>query len=119
MGKPFSYDLRRRIVDFVLSGHSCREASRVFDVSASTAIRLVNAYRGGESLMPKRQGRMPGTVGKLVNFKNFLSQQVMIKPDITLKELATILEQTYGVCVHLSSIHRVLKSAGLSFKKRG
>ncbi len=45
MGKPYSLDLRERILAFVETGHSCRAAARVFGVSASTAVRLAAAQR--------------------------------------------------------------------------
>ena len=38
MGKPYSLDLRERIVGYVEQGHSARAASRVF--GACTAVRL-------------------------------------------------------------------------------
>ena len=43
MGKPYSTDLRKRIVAYVEAGHSCRAAARLFAVSASTAVRLAAA----------------------------------------------------------------------------
>ncbi|MBS3980288.1 MAG: helix-turn-helix domain-containing protein, partial [Rhodobacteraceae bacterium] len=45
MGKPYSLDLRERIVAYVDAGHSARAAGRMFGVSASTAVRLVSAWR--------------------------------------------------------------------------
>ena len=41
MGKPYSLDLRDRVIGYVMAGHSARSAGRVFGASASTAIRLV------------------------------------------------------------------------------
>jgi transposase len=38
MGKPYSMDLRERLVAYVEAGHSCRAAARVYDVSPSTAV---------------------------------------------------------------------------------
>ncbi|TFL15888.1 hypothetical protein DR046_23080 [Jannaschia formosa] len=48
----------------------------------------------------------------------FLTEIVRAEPDITLKELAGALEETRGVSVQLSSIHRALIRAGISYKKR-
>ncbi|MET4733894.1 transposase, partial [Thalassospira sp. MBR-102] len=45
MGKPYSLDLRERIVRYIEQGHSARAAAAVFGVSASTAVRLAAAYR--------------------------------------------------------------------------
>jgi hypothetical protein len=41
MGKPFSGDLRERIVGAVQAGRSCHEVARIFGVSASCVINLI------------------------------------------------------------------------------
>ncbi len=64
------------------------------------------------------QGRPPGRFGKLAPHTDFLLDIVRAEPDITLKELASALTETHGVQVQLSSLHRALERAGLSYKKR-
>lgn len=118
MGKPYSLDLRERIVGYVEQGHSARAAAQVFGVSASTAVRLVAAHRQHGSVAPKPQGRRPGTVGKLAEHISFLVETVKAEPDTTLQELAAALKKARGVEVQLSSIHRALGRAGYSYKKR-
>ena len=118
MGRAYSQDLRRRVFDDIASGHSCRAAGRVFGVSASTAIRLASEQRQTGRLAPKRQGRAAGTAGKLAPHTAFLLEIVAAEPDITLAELARALAGTCGVTVDLSSIHRALARAGLSYEKR-
>ena len=118
MGKPYSLDLRKRIVSYVREGHSACAAAGVFGVSASTAMRLAAAQRRGGNLAPKAQGRAPGTAGKLADHMDFLIEQVKSVPDITLQELAAELSEAWGVEVQLSSIHRALIRAGYSNKKR-
>lgn len=118
MGKAYSQDLRRRVFDYIAAGHSCRAAGRVFAVSASTAVRLAAEHRATGTLAPKRQGRAPGTAGKLAPHRAFLVELVAAEPDITLAELARALAETHGVTVDLSSVHRALVRADLSYKKR-
>ena len=118
MGKPYSMDLRERIVAFMMAGQSCRAAARVFGVSASTAVRLAAAQRSQGHVKPKPQGRAPGTVGKLAAHKAFLLEIVRAELDITLRELAGALLEVHGVKVQLSSLHRALRRAGTSYKKR-
>lgn len=118
MGKPYSLDLRERIVGYVAEGHAARAAGRVFGVSASTAVRLAAAHRRDGDIAAKPQGRAPGTTGKLAAHIVFLVDRVKAAPDITLQELADALRQTKGVEVQLSSIHRALIRAGYSYKKR-
>ena len=118
MGRAYSMDLRQRVFDHISAGHSCRTAARVFGVSPSTAVRLASAFRDKGSIAPKAQGRAPGTAGKLAPHAVFLVEIVTAEPDITLRELSGALIETHGLRVDLSSIHRALERAGLSYKKR-
>ena len=49
---------------------------------------------------------------------DFLIEIVRAEPDITLAELNNALEDTFGLRVQPSSIHRALHRAGFSYKKR-
>ena len=40
MGKPYSMDLRERLVAYVEAGHSCRAAARVYDVSCQSRTNM-------------------------------------------------------------------------------
>ena len=117
MGKPYSLDLRERICAYVAKGNSARSAGRIFGVSAATAVRFAAAHRDHGAAAPKPQGRPAGRFGKLAPHRDFLLEIVRAEPDITLKELAAALSETYGVDVQLSSLHRALERAGLSYKK--
>ncbi len=118
MGKPYSLDLRERICGYVERGHSARSAGRVFGVSAATAVRFAAEHRARGTVVAKRQGGPPGRFGKLAPHLSFLLDIVRAEPDITLKELAAALSETEGARVQLSSLHRALDRAGLSYKKR-
>ncbi len=118
VGKPYSLDLRERIVAYVESGHSCRAAARLFAVSASTAVRLAAVQRERDDVSPKPQGRAPGTVGKLAAHQAFLLRIVQSEPDITLKELAGALVEAHEVRVQMSPLHYALRRAGLSYNER-
>lgn len=118
MGKPYSLDLRRRICLYIAAGNSCRAAGRVFGVSAATAVRYAADLRIRGDVIPKPQGRPAGRFGKLAPHRGFLIRIVGAQPDITLHELAGALQDTHGVSVQLSSIHRALERAGFSYKKR-
>lgn len=118
MGKPYSLDLRERICAYVAKGHSARSAGQLFGVSAATAVRFAAQHRDHGTAAPKPQGRPAGKFGKLASHRDFLLDIVRAEPDITLKELAAALSDTHGVDVRLSSLHRALERAGLSYKKR-
>ena len=54
MGKSYSTDLRDRVSGFVAAGHSRREATRHFGISASSAVRVV---QGKAAVRPRRRVR--------------------------------------------------------------
>ena len=118
MGKPYSLDLRERICAYVAEGNSARSAGRLFGVSAATAVRLAAQHLEHGTAVPKPQGRPAGQSCKLSQYRDFLLEIVQSEPDITLKELACALAETHSVEVQLSSLHRALERAGLSYKKR-
>src|ERR1700690_2571094 len=56
MPKPYSLDLRERVVRYVDEGHSRRAAAAHFRVSVSFVVNLVKAFRVRGSLAPKPSG---------------------------------------------------------------
>ncbi len=116
MGKAYSVDLRERIESHISSGHSRRDASRHFGVSASFAVKLAKRVAETGSVAPARQGRPPGG-GKLSTHMATLIAWVEATPDISMSELAAKLQTERGVTAHPASLSRALLSAGFSFKK--
>lgn len=116
MGKSYSLDLRERVVSFVDAGHSRRAAAARYDVSPSFAVKLVSRHEATGLVAPARQGRPPGG-GKLSLYLDFLIGRVKECPDITMPELAGLLEAEHGVRAHPASLSRVLCKAGYSYKK--
>lgn len=115
MGKPLSLDLRRRIVAFVEAGHSCRAAAERFDVSPSFVIKLMQLWRRTGSFEPARQGRPPG--GRLAPLRDYLIATVEARPDITMPELAALVEAEHGVTADPTWYSRFLIRLGYSYKK--
>lgn len=116
MGHSYSIDLRERVVASVNEGLSRREAARVFKMSNSCAVKLLQRVAATGSAAPGRQGRPPGG-GKLAPYRDFLIARVTQKPDITMPELAAELLAAHGVSATAPSLSRVLCAAGYSFKK--
>ena len=116
MGRSYSLDLRRRVVCRVEGGQSRRGAAADMQVSPSFSVKLVARHRRTGTLEPQRQGRPPGT-GKLASYRDFLMRRVKEKPDITMPELAAVLEARHGVEVDPASVSRFLCKAGLTYKK--
>jgi transposase len=116
MGKAHSVDLRERVYGDVASGKSRRAAARRFGVSASTGVRLAQRMAKTGSLEPARQGRPRGT-GKLSEYQDQLIGWVEAEPDMSMPELAALLEAKCGVIVHPASLSRALLAAGYTVKK--
>ena len=115
MPKPYSLDLRERVVRFVDEGHSRHAAAAHFRVSVSFVVNLVKAFRVRGSLAPKPSGGRRHA--KLEPHRAFLLQKVAEKADITMPELASDLERAVGVRADPASLSRWLIRNGYRFKK--
>ena len=83
MAKPYSEDLRGRVIRYIDSGHTKAEASRMFSLSYRTVERWLNQYRATGKIAAKRTGRPRGT-GKVDAIK--LEASVHADSDKTLKQ---------------------------------
>ena len=116
MAKPYSEDLRERVLRRIACGQSCRAAARELDVSASFSIKLKARHGRTGLLAPEPMGRPRGT-GKLDAHRDFLIEQVEKKPDITMPELADALFKVRGATANPASLSRFLCKIGFSYKK--
>lgn len=116
MVQAISNDLRRRMVRGVEGGKSRRSVAAQFEVSPSTAVRVFARYVSTGSVMPARRGREPGK-GKLGPHRDFIIARVKQTPDITMPELADLVEAERGVKVDPSNISKLLCAAGFTYKK--
>jgi transposase len=85
MGNGYSKDLRVRAVTIVESGESAREAARLLNIGASTAIRWIERWTTTGSVEAK-----PGTGrsrSPLEKHKQWLLDLVAAKLDLTLEEI--------------------------------
>jgi putative transposase len=113
MGRPYSEDLRIRIVGAVEAGASCSAAARQFGVSISCAIKLLQRWRRTGSVAPEPRGKKPYA---LADDEALVRELVAAQPDMTLDELQAELGRG-GVHVGRSSIGRFLLARGLTLKK--
>jgi transposase len=116
MGRSYSLDLRERVIDFVGAGGSRRQAAGHFSVSPSFAVKLWRRREKTGSPAPAKQGR-PAGGGKLASCREFLIACIEKRPDITMPELAAILEAERGVKASPASLSRLLCKAGYTYKK--
>jgi putative transposase len=114
MPKPYSRDLRYRVVRAVEAGASYHEAAAAFEVSPSSAIRWVARWRQTGSVVAKPMGvkRSP-----LDAHKPWLLELIATEPDLTLEEIRGRLRQR-GIKVSASSVWRFCDRHDITFKKK-
>ena len=116
MGKPYSIDLRERVVAAVQTGGlSCNQAAKQFGVGISTAINWVKRWRQTGSIAP---GKMGGHKPKAISGEHaiWLSQR-MKNGDFTLRGLVAELAER-GLKVDYRSVWEFVHAEELSFKKK-
>ena len=114
MPRPYSEDLRVRMVGAVDAGMSARAAARVFGVSASTAVKWVQRWRRTGSVAAKRMGgyrRSP-----LDAHADLLLGLVAERPDLTVEEIRAELRGR-GIHAGHGAVWRFFARHGISFKK--
>lgn len=115
MVKPYSMDLRDRVVGAVMEeGMSCHAAATRFGVSASSAIKWVRRLRETGSAAP---GRIGGYKPNILSGPNRDWLLERATTDFTLRGLVAELAER-GVQVDYVQVWRFVHTEGLSFKKK-
>ena len=114
MPKPYSQDLRERVVRAVEAGASCHEAAAAFEVSVSSAIRWVARWRQTGLVAAKPMG---GKRSPLDAHKDWLLALIAAEPDLTLEEMRARLRGR-GILVSTSMVWRFFDRHNITFKKK-
>ncbi|MDK4730751.1 helix-turn-helix domain-containing protein, partial [Rhizobium phaseoli] len=56
MTRPLSNDLRKRVVDAIEAGESCRSVAVRFGIAVSSAVKWSQRYRSSGSVAPGKMG---------------------------------------------------------------
>jgi putative transposase len=117
MGKPYSLDLRKRVVAAVLTGGMSRnQAARHFGVGISTAINWVKRQQETGSVAPSKMG---GHRRKAISGEHRLWVLQRTKGgDFTLRGLVAELAAERGLKVDYRSVWEFVHAEKLSFKKK-
>ena len=116
MGRPYSNDLRERVVRAVIKGGLSRhQAAAQFGVGISTAINWVKRQQQTGSVEP---GQMGGHKPKAISGKHqvFVLQRIQ-DGDFTLRGLVAELAER-GLKVDYRSVWEFVHAEKLSFKKK-
>lgn len=115
MTRPFSNDLRERVVAAIRSGTSCRSAAARFGIAASTAVKWSQRHRATGSVAP---GKMGGHRRRVLDpHRFFLIERLAAQPHLTLHALKAELAAR-GVTVSHIAVWEFLRREGLRFKKK-
>ena len=116
MAKGYSKDLRVRAISIVEAGESAREAARLLNVGASTAIRWIERWTTTGSVDAK-----PGTGhsrSPLEKHRQWLLDLVTAEPGLTLEEIRARLRSEKKLKVGTTSIWRFYERHEITFKKK-
>ena len=115
MAKGYSKDLRERAVAIVEGSESAREAARMLDIGAATAIRWIDRWTSTGTVEAK-----PGTgysKSPLKTHERWLLDLVSTEPDLTLEEIRARLRREKKLAVAASSVWRFYDRHEITFKK--
>lgn len=114
MARPFSLDLRERVVAAVVAGESCRKVAATYKVSVASVVRWSQRFRASGSAAAKRMGG--NRPRSLSGEQDWLLGRLAAVPDLTLRALVAELGAR-GVVTSYGSVWRIVHNAGMSFKK--
>ncbi len=113
MARAYSDDLRRRVVEAVEGGASCRVAAARYQVSVSFVVKLMQRWRSAATVTAKPVGgQRPYRLAGRAELVRWPGARIW-----TLEELRGDLAK-HGVQVGRSSVDRFLNKLGLTRKKR-
>ena len=117
MAKPYSQDLRDRVIEAVERGKlSRRAAARHYEVSESVAIKWLERLERHGSREPVGHGGHRAS--KLMPHRDFLEAARAEKSDVTLQALCDRLSAEQGVKADTSMMSRFFRRIGVTVKKR-
>jgi transposase len=116
MGKPYSLDLRERVVTALEDGLSTRQAAARFSVSIAAVGEWGRRKRAQGNVLPAKQGKPAGSV--LDAHAEFILGALREKPDTTLEEMVARLAAERDVRVVWTTVWKFLDRHGQTHKKR-
>src|ERR1700730_5482703 len=114
MTKPYSEDLRTRVVAAVVAGASCRDAAQRFSIGVSSVVRWAQRFRRTGSVAAKPMGGERNT--RLKDERDWLLARVAAAPDLPLHDITRELAAR-NVRVGYGTIWRFFAKEKITFKK--
>jgi len=115
MARPYSQDLRERVVASVVGGRSCRATAAIFGVSVACVVKWCQRFRASGSAAAYRMGgHRPRS---LTGERDWLLARLAEKPDLTLRAIVAELA-TRGITASYGAVWRFFAREGITFKKK-
>ena len=115
MTRPYSLDLRDRVVAGVMAGESCRAVARRYQVSVASVVKWSQRFRATGSAAAKRMGGYRPLA--LAGERDWLLARIAARPDLTLRALVAELAER-GIVVSYFAVWHFFEREDISFKKK-
>src|SRR6516162_6227802 len=114
MARPYSQDLRDRVIGSVASGRTCRATAALFGVSVASVVKWSQRWRASGSAAAKPMGGWKQLL--LTSEREWLLARIAEKPDLTLRAVVGELAER-GTPASYGAVWRFFKREGISLKK--
>jgi transposase len=114
MTRPYSSDLRERVVASVAGGRNCRATSDLFGVSVATVVRWSQRQRATGGCQAKPMGGRRRLL--LLPQRDWLLARIAAAPDLTVRAVRAELVER-GIKISYGAVWSFLAAEGLTFKK--
>ena len=114
MPRPYSVDLRVRVIGDISTGASRREAAERYGVSPSVVVLWAQRFEQTGSVAAKPSG---GGTSPLEEHAGFLLGLITEQPDLTLDEVVAAMRKR-GIPGSRSAVWRFFDRRDISFKKK-
>src|SRR5215472_7254115 len=98
MPRPYSMDLRERVIEAIAAGASRRETAEQFGLSASVVIIWAQRYHATGNIAPKPSG---GSVSPLEEHEDFILGLIKKQPEMTLDEIVAAMKKAKSLAAVL------------------
>jgi transposase len=115
MARPYSLDLRERVVAAVADGESCRLVAATFKVSVASVVKWSQRFRSEGSPAARPMGGKKPYV--LADHREWLLKRLSDQPDVTLRALVAELAER-GIKVSYYAVWHFFEHEGITFKKK-
>ena len=115
MARPYSQDLRDRVVGSVAAGRTCRATAVLFGVSVASVVKWSQRWRATGSAAAKQMGGWKQLM--LLGEREWLLARIAEKPDLTLRAVVAELVER-GTPASYGAVWRFFRHEGISFKKK-